>query len=490
MGAQWWSTLDTLAVAAVTLAGAALRLWRLGSPNHQVFDENFYAKDACNYATTLVNECGLRGFFEVHPPMGKWPIALGIKLFGFNSFGVRIFSAVAGAALIAITYVIAKRLLNNTPAATVAACFVAFDLLLFVHSRLAMLDIFLALFIATGFLFVTAAITTAGRSDVGVSTQWWLLAGVSFGFAIATKWIAAIALVTGALLVIAADARHSGGEDHPLRAAFRRSGWRLALSFLLIPLAVYVCSYIGRVHGSIVAWPWHEGTWFRALWDQHGFMLDYFETPREHHFYETSPFTWLSARTPFPYFFETEGSRYGGVMAAGSPLMWWPAIAAIIYGAWRWVRSRADSIDVAVPMTGLFATYGGWLLPALFGYEHFFIYYFVPAIPFLALLVASGIARVTRPRVRIYSSVVMVASWVGFLLYMYPMLAAVRVDASEWATRVRLYDICPVPRRAGNFALSHRLNDACRVGGLPFREEMTSERGGSENPPLSNSDPS
>ena len=428
-----WTRADLLAAAGITLMGGVLRLWRLGAPENQAFDEGFYAKDACNYATTLVNECGLRQIFEVHPPMGKWPIALGIKLFGFNPFGTRIFSALAGTALILVTYLIARRLLDSTMGAAVAASFVALDLLLFVHSRLAMLDIFHALFITTGFLTVMVASEATRRSHPSI--RWRLLAGTFFGAAIATKWIAAVALLAGAVLVIAAETRdrRGAGEIRPLRVTLRRSGWSLLLCFVVVPVAVYLFSYIGRVHGTFIAWPWQEGSWFRALWDQHAFMLDYFATPRERHFYWSSPWAWLGTRTPFPYYFESEPTRFGGVLAAGSPLMWWPAIAAIVYGAVRWARARTSSVDVALPMVGLIATYGTWLVLALIGYDHFFIYYFVPAIPFLGILVGCALVRLVRPTRAGYLSLALIASWLAFLLFMYPMLAAVRVEAGAWA---------------------------------------------------------
>jgi dolichyl-phosphate-mannose-protein mannosyltransferase len=476
-----WTPRDTWALLAITLAGGALRLWRLGTPDNQVFDENFYAKDACNYATTLVNECGLRATFEVHPPMGKWPMALGIELFGFNSFGVRIFPALAGMALIVVTYLMARRLLDSTLGATVAASFVALDLLLFVHSRLAMLDIFLALFVTTAFLFVTWDTTARTRTFAGVSMRWRLLAGAFFGAAIATKWVAAFALFAGILLVIVAEARahRETGATHPYRATLLGSGWGLMLSFVLVPVAVYLASYVGRVQGELVALPWQEGTWLRALWDQHVFMLDYFETPRERHFYWSSPLAWLTTRSPFPYHFETEGTRVGGITAMGSPLMWWPAIGAIAYGAVRWARARTSNLDAALPMAGLLATYAAWLFLALIGHEHFYLYYLVPAIPFLGLLVALAIVRLVRPTLGAYLSFGLIVSWAAFLIFMYPMLAAVRVDAEAWAHRARLYRICPVPEEAvERFTLSQRLNDACRAGGLPFVPDGQSKEAG------------
>ena len=93
-------------IAAGVLA-ADLRLPGLGRPHALVFDETYYAKDALSllrygYERKTVegaNELLLSGqsgifttepSYVVHPPVGKWAIALGEQLFGATPFGWRI----------------------------------------------------------------------------------------------------------------------------------------------------------------------------------------------------------------------------------------------------------------------------------------------------------------------------------------------------------------------------------------------------------------
>ena len=65
---------------------ALFRFWNLGLPRGKVFDEIYYATDANSlllYGVEVDAQSG-QGEFIAHPPVGKWLIAIGIKLFGYN----------------------------------------------------------------------------------------------------------------------------------------------------------------------------------------------------------------------------------------------------------------------------------------------------------------------------------------------------------------------------------------------------------------------
>ena len=73
-----------------------LRLWRLNLPTGYIFDEVYYAKNANSLIRNGV-ELNAQGEAEfiVHPPLGKWLIGIGIKIFGNDEFGWRISAAVS-----------------------------------------------------------------------------------------------------------------------------------------------------------------------------------------------------------------------------------------------------------------------------------------------------------------------------------------------------------------------------------------------------------
>lgn len=86
-------------IAAILGFALTLRLWRLDQPKGYIFDEVYYAKNAASLISDGV-ELNAQGEaeFVVHPPLGKWLIGLGIKIFGDNEFGWRIAAAIIGSA--------------------------------------------------------------------------------------------------------------------------------------------------------------------------------------------------------------------------------------------------------------------------------------------------------------------------------------------------------------------------------------------------------
>ena len=105
----------------------------LGKPNDIapnspfVFDELYFANDAHD---DLLG----RDYFDPEPPLAKLIIAIGIKLFGFNSFGWRFMPALFGTALIPLMYLLARQLLTVRFFAIAAGVLTAFDGLTFVAS--------------------------------------------------------------------------------------------------------------------------------------------------------------------------------------------------------------------------------------------------------------------------------------------------------------------------------------------------------------------
>ncbi len=109
------------ACIAVALLALFLRLWHLGTPHVFEFDETYYAKDAWSLlnfgyerdATEKANDLILDGTLLhgvykdspemiVHPEVGKWLIAGGIKIFGMDPFGWRFASAIVGSLMVLV----------------------------------------------------------------------------------------------------------------------------------------------------------------------------------------------------------------------------------------------------------------------------------------------------------------------------------------------------------------------------------------------------
>jgi dolichyl-phosphate-mannose-protein mannosyltransferase len=170
---------------------------RLDTPSFQYFDEYFSAFTAnqwlqgnrsfYNYEKNApdLNE---GAYLRYHPPTGVLLIALGIKIFGDNPWGWRLMSVGAGLIVVGMTYGLTFGLSSRVASSLLAAFLVSIESLLFFHSRVGTVDIFLV-----------AAILVATH----LSLKWYrtqtsfgaLLIGLSWGLALSIKWSALIPLV-------------------------------------------------------------------------------------------------------------------------------------------------------------------------------------------------------------------------------------------------------------------------------------------------------
>ena len=101
-----------MAPILIALVSFILRIWNLGTPKGLVFDEVYYvdgAKDLLKYGVEVT---GSSPEFIVHPSVGKWCIGLGIKLFGDNAFGWRVYTSSLG---LPINFFIANPLMHLPP---------------------------------------------------------------------------------------------------------------------------------------------------------------------------------------------------------------------------------------------------------------------------------------------------------------------------------------------------------------------------------------
>jgi dolichyl-phosphate-mannose-protein mannosyltransferase len=235
-GAPWWIPFLVGAIALV------LRLVRLGSPDVYVFDEIYYVGDAASLLRS-----GVERGTPAHPPLGKWLIALGIQAFGMNPTGWRVSAALAGAVLCALVAVIAWRLTRRADLALLGGVLASVDGILFTSSRVAMLDIFEALFVTLAVHACVVALQSPQSSRSQVIRRWHLLAAVWLGLGAAVKWSA---LFTVPVLIVVVAVQLGRGPAAPER--------RRALAILIRLTAtgsLTIASYLLAYAPTFVAHP-------------------------------------------------------------------------------------------------------------------------------------------------------------------------------------------------------------------------------------------
>jgi dolichyl-phosphate-mannose--protein O-mannosyl transferase len=457
-----WTRRDTVALVLVTLGAAILRLVSLGRPVELVFDEIFYARDACWYVYGSESVCGITDLASrAHPPLGKWLIGAGIAAFGYEPLGWRVSAAVAGIGGVALLYLMAWRLVRQvagstaaTVGATAASALLAVDLLHLVHSRIGMLDAFIVLFVIAA---VTAIVLDRDRDRertdgpvwwrLTLGRPWRLAAGVFLGAAAATKWSGAYVAPAVIGLVIAWEIAERRRDDPDagwgswIGRAFRREALPTLLLLGVVPVVVYVATYTGRMPGNVFALPWDPASVWRGIWEHQRAMLDFHTQLTGDHPYQSPPWSWPLLKRPVAYWFSEEAGAYRHILAMGSPAAWWPGIGALVGLAVTWWRSGWAMLARPEPviLAGALSTYLPWLI--LSGdRSQTFIWYLLPTVPFLCLALGCFAAWAWPSRLGRAAIAVSAAAVLAAFVFWLPVATALPLDPDAWRMRMLFTD--------------------------------------------------
>lgn len=487
----------TVLVAAIALM---LRLVNLGYPNKFIFDETYYAKDAwallqsgyerewpkdANAAITAGNTdvIGQAASFIVHPPVGKWLIAVGEQLFGMTSFGWRVMPLLFGTLLVIVTIRLVRRVSQSALIGCTAGLLLALDGLHFVMSRIALLDIFLAFFTVAAVACLVADrdwfrarladhLDRTGLLDLGGRfgpALWWrpwrLAAGVCWGLALGTKWSAIYLMAAFCLLSVAWDvgARRLAGARHPWQS-LARDGLPAFLAQVPVAAIVYVSSWAG--------WLATTGGYDRSWGEQHtdslavrllgkplGSLLHYHqEIYRFHtgdyiasqtHTYDAHPIGWLFLGRPTGI--DAVNSIQPGtdgclgpdncirvISAIGTPALWWGAMACLLVAVVLWVGS-ADW-RFGIPVVGVLAAWLPWFQ---YSDRPQFFFYAIVIIPFSVMAVALCLGKLIGPANsgdRRMLGAVLAGAYVALVganfAYLYPILTDELLPYPQWLARM------------------------------------------------------
>ncbi|MFJ2535113.1 dolichyl-phosphate-mannose--protein mannosyltransferase [Microbacterium maritypicum] len=436
---DWGRAIRWLAPLVITAIAALLRLINVAHPHQLAFDETYYVKDAwslwtlgyegtwgenANDAFITLQQLPLseQGAFIVHPPLGKWLIALGMAIGGpDNSAGWRLATALLGTASVLLVYLIARRLSGSVVVASVAGTLLAIDGLSIVMSRIALLDGILTFFVLLGVLFVIIdrqrTIPVLERRDPDKPDPFWgpvlwrrpwlIAAGTALGAASAVKWSGLYVLAGFGLYVVVTDAlarRRAGVVLWPTAAAFRQG----PVSFVLLvfpALAVYLISWTG--------WLVTAGGYDRqsdpnpliALWKYHESMLGFHVGLTRGHPYASPAWEWPLLLRPTAVWVDSDPAGCGtdhciGVISAiPNPLIWYAGVAAAIYLLYRlvrgWITRRPVGPELSIPLVGLAVTYVPWLM---FPDRTIFQFYTVVMMPFLVIALAMTLRIIAGTR--------------------------------------------------------------------------------------------
>jgi len=192
-----------------------------------------------------------------------------------------------------------------------------------------------------------------------------LLAGMFLGLALSTRWTSlfATAFIGTVFLVL------RGG-----RALRLRELGLMAVSFALIPAAIYVLSYV----------PWMlQGHTFKEVVLKQESIWNYHATLDATHPYFSAWYTWPWLYRPTLYYFKQIPAGSGpirGIMALGNPALWWVSVPATLWALVSGIRDRDPRrLFTGMGFCGLYLPWG--LSPRTLNFSH----YMFEAVPYVCM---------------------------------------------------------------------------------------------------------
>lgn len=388
---------------------AMLRFWNLGTPASLVFDEVYYVDGARDYLAGGVEVTNGAAEFVVHPPLGKWLIALGIAIFGDTSTGWRVAAALIGTLSIALIYLVARRLFGSEYLALIAAGLMTIDGLHLVMSRTALLDIFLMFFLLASFL--------------ALLYEKHLATAIFLGLALATKWSAVYFIIAIGIYLVFTNRK------------------KLLIYLPTIPI-LYLISWTGWFL-SDQGWSRnHSSNSIISFIHYHREILNFHTGLKTDHSYEASPWNWLILGRPTSFFYESPKSCGAEncsqeILAMGTPVIWWFGLVALAI-TFGYFISRREKVAGLI-LLGVLANYLPWLL---FPERTTFYFYAISFFPFLVLAIIYAIKLYLedeKKRIKRTANVnVALGLTVLIFAYFAPIYLAIVLTYDDWFARMWL----------------------------------------------------
>lgn len=412
-------------------------------PRGQNFDEYHYVPSAKQYLEFKENRN-----YE-HPPLGKELMAVGIGLWGDRPIGWRFMSTVFGALTLVGMYLWSLAVFRNEKWALWTVFLTLTNQLLYVQSRIGMLDTFMTAFI----VFAMAAFAAAWNPQLPLIKvrRYFAISGVMLGLATASKWFGVIpwAFCLGMILLIRvlqnwkvcfADTLETNGKARGQKQTSEESDWytpglwrgvglgEVFFYWIFLPLFSYYCTFIPALMQSDVP---------HSLWDvlvtMQARMWDGQSRVVNSHPYMSHWTGWAFMARPIWYAFDKEGaggSLVRGVILLGNPLIMWGGLVALIFCAVGWFKERRR--DAMLIFLTYCTLYLSWIaIPRKVA----FYYYYYPAGLTLSLAIVYVFSRFDQTEYAQINRVLRICflgAATALFIYFFPILAALKIASSSY----------------------------------------------------------
>jgi dolichyl-phosphate-mannose-protein mannosyltransferase len=381
--------------------------WRLYYPDEYVFDEVYvrftaeeFAKD--NIKAWVWDYPTPKGFAYdwSHPPMGRLIMMVFIKVLGLSSFSARVVPMIAGVLISFMVFHLAKTLFPKRPILWLTATFLStLDGLILVMSRTGLADTTLALFLITMIYFLL--------------NKKYFLSSIFFGMAAATKWTATYSLAYVGIVLLSYC---SWKLD--LLTIFRNLFISISrgILYLLSGVTIYILSYTPLIS--------HYG--FDKFIELQKQMFWYHTNLKATHPFQSPALSWPINYRPVWFYVKYEENTIENIYALGNPFVFWFGLAAVGFTLWYALNHKEKRF------LHLLLAYAIFWMPWIFSPRIMFFYHYLPAVPFLTIILAFCLdtIRESYKRIAFIYPLVLGLVFITFAFF-FPYWTAIPID-KEW----------------------------------------------------------
>lgn len=396
--------------------------------NTTYFDEIYHARTAYEYIH------GMNIYEWTHPPLGKLIMTIPIRYLGMTPFSYRLMGNIAGLLMLVIIFIFAKRLFKDTKYAALAMLLFAVDGMHFVQTRIGTVDSFLVLFIMIAYLFMyqyTECNTEKDNIKMHINLG---LSGLFLGMAIATKWNGAYAAIGLAIIFFCNFIKRNKEKNFFGDWNKRRVAIILAcfIYFIIIPLTVYVLSYIPDM---IIRPKYASIKEFIALQQR---MYHYHSDLTATHPFGSSWYLWpLGIKPVWYYSGDVKEGMVSTIALHSNPFIWWTGIVAMLY---TFINAVTENSKRYVFITVvILVSY----LPYIFIPRVMFLYHYFPVVPFMILAIVGALKdmeeRIQGNWSKIYAIIAILCFAFFYPIYSGLMIPNWYAALTEWLPMWQLY---------------------------------------------------
>ena len=370
--------LNWILLIFIVALGAFFRLRNLQSPEFYMFDEVYHVPTAKLLALGDVralewwhgelsidpeflgegqlNETQAGTYIDwLHPPLHKYWQALNMHLFGMdNPISWRLSAVISGLAIIVFVYLIAREVDPQLGKfwGLLASLIVAVDPMLITQSKIGMNDMAVTLWVLIGVWIWLKWLKKASWKNL-------VAMAIAFGIALATKWSAALPLgIVGAISLFNSKIKFS-----------RRFGQLCVMSAIII--LIYLLAYLPY---ALAGKTWSD------FFELHNQIWIYQNTVTAGNSPASPAYSWPFGMEKVDYAYA--GENYPAVTLQGSPIFMLAGLLAVIIGLIIALRQKKADLLLIIMLYFIF-----WA-PWIFSPRPMFLYHYVPAMPFMYIVLA------------------------------------------------------------------------------------------------------